>query len=424
MMTDLFRNHANNLPWKMLAWLLLIQTLVAFVGRSLPPLGFVIGEDMSLTKTQIGMLPAALFLGQSLVSMPAGLLADRIGSRRLLLMLAVCLGASFVLMTFTSSLIPLLLAVMIGGIGYGASHPATNRGIMYWFPTEKRGTAMGIKQMGVTFGSAMAALLLLPLAGQWGWRPTVMAASSILLAAGIVTYLSYKEPEQTERSGTVAKEINMLQTFAGLIGNKPLIFITISALLLSGSQMMLNTYLVLFSYEKLGIGLFLAGTLLVVSEVGGSFGRIGWGVISDRLFKGERIIVLFIISLLAACVSAIVALLPAGTSYWVMLPVAFLFGVSISGFNGIWMNATTELVPREQAGLATGFSITVGSWGVIIGPPLFGFILDMTGSYKMGWLFVTAVMGIVMLFLLSAMAVCKKKAVGNDFFYQKNLKKQ
>ncbi|MFD1708760.1 MFS transporter [Siminovitchia sediminis] len=418
-MSDVLREQANRQQWKMLGWLLLIQILVAFVGRSIAPLGLVIGEDLSLTKAQIGMLPAALFLGQSLVSMPAGLLADKIGSRKLLVLLAICLGVSFVSMTLTSSLIPLLLAVVIGGIGYGASHPATNRGIMFWFPTEKRGTAMGIKQMGVTFGSAMAALLLLPLAGSWGWRPAILAASALLLVAGVLTYFSYKEPDEQKRSAPL-KKFNARQNVKTLLKNKPLVFVTVSALILSGSQMMLNTYLVLFSYEKLGISLFLSGTLLVVSEVGGSVGRIGWGVISDRLFNGGRIIVLFIIALMAACISFVVALLPSGTSYWMMIPVSFLFGFSASGFNGIWMNATTELVPREQAGLATGFSITVGSWGVMIGPPLFGLILDITGSYRTGWFFVAAVMVIVMFLLLSAMSFLRKKGLSkHDFLLKK-----
>ncbi|UQX55553.1 hypothetical protein M5V91_07760 [Cytobacillus pseudoceanisediminis] len=52
---------SNENPWKMLLFLLLAQLMVAFVGRSIGPLGVLIGEDLSLTKSQIGMLPAALF---------------------------------------------------------------------------------------------------------------------------------------------------------------------------------------------------------------------------------------------------------------------------------------------------------------------------------------------------------------------------
>ena len=89
-------------PWRMLTWLLIAQIMVAFVGRSLAPLGVLIGDDLTLTKAQIGMLPAALFLGQSLVAIPAGFMADRIGSKKLLFLLSLCLGLSFILMTVTS----------------------------------------------------------------------------------------------------------------------------------------------------------------------------------------------------------------------------------------------------------------------------------------------------------------------------------
>ncbi|SDZ81407.1 hypothetical protein SAMN05421743_101298 [Thalassobacillus cyri] len=59
-------------PWRMLLWLLMAQIMVAFIGRSLGPLGVLIEEDLSLTKAQVGLLPSALFLGQAVASIPTG----------------------------------------------------------------------------------------------------------------------------------------------------------------------------------------------------------------------------------------------------------------------------------------------------------------------------------------------------------------
>ena len=56
------------------------------------------------------------------------------------------------------------------------------------------------------------------------------------------------------------------------------------------------------------------------------------------------------------------------------------------------MNATTEIVHPSNSGVATGISITFGSWGVILFPPIFGTIVDITESYSIGWVFVTALM--------------------------------
>ena len=395
-------------PWRMLAWLLATQVLVAFVGRSLAPLGVLIGEDLSLTKAQIGMLPAALFLGQSLASIPVGFLADRIGSKRLLLMLAVCLGASFMLLTWTSIFFIVLVMIALGGLGYGAMHPVSNRGILYWFTAKTRGTAMGIKQMGVTLGSALAALLLLPLASEWGWRPVLFAASVLLLLTGFLAYVFYHDPPANEQAQASGQANRFFVSILNMFCHKPLLLVSLGAIGLSGGQMILNTYLVLFAYEKLGISLILSGMLLVISEVSGSFGRVGWGIISDRLFHGKRIIILMLIALFTAGASLLVAFLPTGTPFWLMVPITVVFGFCNSGFNGIWMNAATELVPREQSGMASGFSIMLGSWGVIVGPPLFGWIVDSTGTFSSGWLFLTAVMVAVTILLMYTMMVVKR----------------
>lgn len=397
-------------PWRMLTWLLIAQIMVAFVGRSLAPLGVLIGEDLTLTKAQIGMLPAALFLGQSLVAIPAGFMADRIGSKKLLFLLSLCLGLSFILMTITSIYAVVLFLVVLGGIGYGTMHPTSNKGIIYWF-SEKRGTAMGIKQMGVTLGSALAALLMLPAAVVWGWRPVLFGACVLLIITGMLACRFYQDPP--EAKGT-EKPVRLFASILQMFKEKPLVLVSLAAMGLSGSQLILNTYIVLFAYEHLGISLVLSGMLLVISEVSGSFGRVAWGVISDNLFAGKRIIVLVIIASLSILTSLVISQLPAGTSFWVMVPITVLFGFCISGFNGIWMNAATELVPIQQAGIASGFSLMLGSWGVIIGPPLFGYIVDVTGAFTFGWLFLALMLSAVIALLLLAMAIVKKENRNRD----------
>ena len=401
-------------PWRMLGWLFAAQVLVAFVGRSVSPLGVLIGEDLSLTKAQIGMLPAALFFGQMAAAIPAGIVADRIDSRKLLLMLSLCLGCGFLLTTFTSSFVLILLLIALGGVGYGTIHPTSNKGIIYWFDSKKRGTAMGIKQMGVTAGSALAALVLLPVAGTWGWRTAIIGAAVLLIFVGVLSFRFYHEPPSVaERNGSMNRG-HFLSSLLNMFKHKPLLLVSLGATGLNGSQLMLNTYIVLFAYQKLGISLFLSGLLLVISDVSGSFGRIGWGVISDRLFYGRRIIILMIIALLTGCVSLLVAFLPADTPFWVMVPVTIMFGFCTSGFNGIWMNAATELVPREQAGAASGFSIMIGSWGTVIGPPLFGFIVDQSGTFSAGWIFLSSIMVFVFFTLLYANMLVKKHGISRQ----------
>lgn len=400
-------SYSKYTPYKMLVYLFTIQLLVAFVARGIAPLGLIIGEDLQLSMSQIGMFPAALFLGQSLVSMPAGILTDKLGSRKMILLIVLGLSGSFFLMSFSTSFIFLLFFMMIAGFAYGSSHPTTNRGILYWFDVKGRGTAMGIKQMGVTLGSALAAFLLLPLAKAYGWQMSFITAALILCIVGMIIYILYKEPQQLNPENNYQKRSNSesYRVLIALLKHKALMFITFSAMLLSGTQMILNTFIILFAYERLGISIILAGVLLGIAEIGGSVGRVAWGIISDRLFKGKRIIVLLIISILVAIVSVVMLLLPTGVSFYLVAIIVFIFGFSNSGFNGVWMNATTEIVDREQSGAATGVSITFGSWGVIIFPPIFGFIVDTTGSYTFAWLFVTMLMMFSIISLIIVLSI-------------------
>ncbi|WP_042454062.1 MFS transporter [Neobacillus dielmonensis] len=400
-------------PWRMLIFLLLAQVAVAFVGRSIGPLGVLIGEDLSLTKSQIGMLPAALFLGQAVASVPAGFLTDRLGSRILLLISAFCLGLSFLAMMLLGQFWAVLLMVMFGGFGYGSMHPVTNRGIIYWFTLKQRGTAMGIKQMGVTAGAALAGLILLPLAAEFGWRPVMMAACFLLLVSGLFSYFVYRDAPEQEKSAGPAGLVEFYKSMFKMFKNKALMLVSFSAMGLNGSQMCLNTYLVIFAFERLGFSLVLSGILLVISEVSGSLGRIAWGMISDFLFNGNRVVILLIITVLTAFSSVTLAFIP-NVPFWAIVPIVVVFGFCVSGFNGIWMNLASELVPREQAGISSGISITLGSIGAVLIPPIYGYTVDQTSSFTFGWLLITGLMLIVFAMLTYLAMTTKQKMPSNS----------
>ncbi|MFB4161192.1 MFS transporter [Geomicrobium sp. JSM 1781026] len=378
-------------PWRMLIWLFIGQILIAFIGRSVSPLGVFIGDSLQLTNAQIGMLPAALFFGQFVASIPFGILVDRVGTKRLILVLSLTLGISFMLVSVTFHFILLLAFMAIGGIGYGAYHPVSTRGILDWFETTNRGTAMGIKQMGVTAGSALAAFLLVPLSDQFGWRPVLFISAAVLIIGGTIAYLFYRDPPK-EKFTTSA---GMWKQMVAVGKNRHLLLITVGAGTLSAGQMSLNTYLILYTNQVLLIPLVLAGMLLVISEISGSSGRIIWGIVSDKIFHGNRFIILCVIAIISAGCALVMGMLPAEPPVILLVTTVILFGFSIAGYNGIWLNAATEVVPKEQSGLASGFTTSFGAWGVILGPPLFGLITDVTGSFQVAWFTLATLMAIV-----------------------------
>ena len=95
-------------------------------------------------------------------------------------------------------------------------------------------------------------------------------------------------------------------------------------------------------------------------------GSVAWGVLSEDVFGGRRVIVLQIAATVAAICSMLLAFIPGDITWvWVVL-VVVLFDFTVTGFNGVWMNAASETVSREFAGLATSLTVSVGSLGIMV----------------------------------------------------------
>jgi len=70
---------------------------------------------------------------------------------------------------------------------------------------------------------------------------------------------------------------------------------------------------------------------------------------------------------------------------------AFVAGIGAFGWVGLYFALVAEIGGARSAGLLTGLA-TVFAWsGVLVGPPLFGWVLALTDSYRLPWLILTAV---------------------------------
>lgn len=259
---------------------------------------------------------------------------------------------------------------------------------------------MGIKQMGITAGSALAALLLLPAAKEIGWRPALFISCLVLLAVGALVAYYYQDSAQSiTKKSSLSNKSEFWKDLRMVLNNRQVLLLSISAMGLQGAQLCLTTYIILFAFEKLEMTLVLAGLLLVLAEVGGSIGRVAWGAVSDRFFAGNRMIIMFFVTILTGICAIIFAMLLPATPLLAVLITVFIFGFSVSGYNGVWMTIIVELVQKEKSGLATGVTVTISSWGVLIIPPLFGYIVDTSGTFTYGWLYVAVLMMVVVLVL-------------------------
>jgi ACS family hexuronate transporter-like MFS transporter len=147
----------------------------------------------------------------------------------------------------------------------------------------------------------------------------------------------------------------------------------------------LITYIPLYLKDAMGFSAYWASQALALTQGGAMIGRIGWGVASDRLFGGRRKIVLILIGLLSAILIAALGAMTRQSSLYSLLLVLFLSGICLVGYQGVSYALIGELAGKARTGAALGMMITINAACATLGTPLFGYIVDRTGSYGTAW---------------------------------------
>ena len=183
---------------------------------------------------------------------------------------------------------------------------------------------------------------------------------------------------------------------------RPLLSFT--SLCLAAVQLSLVGFMVLFLKERLGYDATVAGRMLAITQVGGVVGRIGWGLVSDTFFGGRRKGEMVVITAGAAFSAFGLSLVGGGTPLWVLWALLLVTGLSAVGWNGISMTFVAELAGRRASATAAGLNLSFSYVGIIFGPPVFGLLVDASGSYVPAFM-AAGCLGLVALVLVSRINV-------------------
>jgi len=155
--------------------------------------------------------------------------------------------------------------------------------------------------------------------------------------------------------------------------------------LFAGVQYAFITYLVLFLHETWGLSLALAASLLALAQGAAAVSRVPSGWVSDRCLKGERTPLLRGMGTMAMGALLALLLLPMGSPYVILAAVMLLFGMSGLSWAGIYQTRAAELAGRDSAGLGSGIASACFQVGSMVTPPMFGYLVDVTGAYTVSW---------------------------------------
>lgn len=374
--------------WPILALVTVAHALGALTALAVAPLAPFLLDSLGLSRVQVGLFLPAVYLGGVLMALPAGWFTDRLGVRLTFTLGQLLVGAMIALAAWSPDYGLLLVLLVLGGFGFSVLNPATGRAVVEWFPPRERGIAMGVKQTGLTLGGLTAALLLPPIARAWSWRHALTTAGVLsLMSAGLVA-LFYRWQPTRSTAGPV--ELPRLSELGEFLRRPPVLVVFVCGLALSIAQSSLLAYLVLYAKDSFDVSAVRAAQFLAIAQVGGTVSRVVWGLVSDRSFGGRRrpgVVASAAIGAASYATLALGSFLP----MWLVYPLAFVAGAGAFGWVGLYFALVAEIGGPRHAGILTG-AATACSWsGTLIGPPIFGLILEATGGYAASWLVLTGV---------------------------------
>ncbi len=340
------------------------------LGSGLGVLATFLLDDLGINRTQVGALITTSVIITALASPLVGGAADALGGRRALAVVFVASAVGFLGVAAAPAYWVMFLPIALAAVGQAGANPATNKLIARHAPAGRRGLVTGVKQSGVQAGIFVGGLVLpsLALAVGWRWALAAVAVLPLLaLPAGLVLV-----PGDDDRGGFTAgasapATIRFLASYGALMGFG-----------------VAYTFLVpLFVVESLGMSERVGGLAAGLTGLVAIFGRIGWARLSETHLRYQTALyVMALVSILGA--GCYLASVEVGS--WAMWFGVVFTGMGASSSTSVVMLAVMAEVGAERAGRASGLVMLGFLAGLGTAPTLFGWTVDLTGSYTSMWL--------------------------------------
>lgn len=323
------------------------------------------------------------------IAAPAvGLIVDRFGARRLLVLGVVIVSIGSVLMSQVNTLISLYASVLVIAIGMSATAGAVGMVVITrWFERE-RGWALALATTGIA-ASGLMVLLLEFLISQFGWRDALIYAGigHLLLCLPLAFVIHddpaklglFKDGDTHPPGGQETEKLLLGLSLKRALGTGSFWKLSlVFGLTLFGLTAVVIHQIPYFT-SSLGISSGWAAASVSVMTAMTIVGRLGFGRLADLIDKRY-------VMAIASTMSGI-ALLMFATLYetWQIFYAVPFFAVAMGGSIPVRPALQAEYFGLKSFGGIQGITLAIASLGTLSGPVFAGWMYDTTESYRLAF---------------------------------------
>jgi FSR family fosmidomycin resistance protein-like MFS transporter len=346
----------------------------------LPPLFPLLKDEFGVDYVQLGFAIAILNGVTALTQAPVGFLVDRFGARGILIAGLALFSLAMGLVGVWPSYPILLLLMVVAGLGNSVFHPADYAILSAAVDTRRMGRAFSIHTFGGYAGFALAPPVIVALAAAFGWRLALLlaGATGLVVAAVMLANSGVLRPEAEagrRRTASAAAPGWRLLLSAPIL--MALLFFVMLAISLGG-YMSFSAAAIQALYR---VDLAAASVPLTCYLVASTGGVLVGGWIADRT-RQHHLVVAVCFVLIALFSAAVALFLPPVALVAVLFAFTGLFSGVVAPSRDMMVR---QITPTGSSGRVFGF-VTIGlNIGGVLGPMLFGLVLDWGEPGHLFW---------------------------------------
>ena len=339
-------------------------------------------SDLNIPYATIGWISFAMLIGYSIGQLINGNLADRLSAR-----IMVTTGAYLSIMTnvaisFSSNPTLIMILWALNGYFQSMAWAPGAKLINNWWSEEERGKAFGFYTMAAGLSSVVTYLLSIILLQQgYEWRMLFrLPVLLLLISATAFMIIARDKPEKTSRKVIKEEdELSWVERYRKVLGNKKFMIATLAF----GFESMARYGLIFWVPVHYLGGNWKEnpGNLWVtfLLPVGMAAGALTFGMLSDSIFKKDRIKAIAFGMLVSAFIAGLVYISPVhnlvlgGT-------LMLLAGFFVYGPQACFWPLSPDLLGSNLTGTGIGFMNMTGYMFAAFGEPILGYAIDITGS--------------------------------------------
>ncbi len=366
--------------------LLVVAGCVNYMDRSALSVGNLpISQELGLNPGQTGLLLSMFALSYGLAQIPAGVLVDRLGPKRVLGGAMVLWSVAQVGAGLVTAWPPFAAARLALGLGESPMYTGGVRVCSDWFEPPRRGLPIGLLNASSALGPAIAPALLTLLMVAAGWRAMFVAIGVLGLAVAIAWLAIYRDPPvPAAAAGDAPILVPSRATFAMLLRQRAVWGLVLSSFGVVYVTWLFGTWLPAYLEGAQHMSLTEAGLWSSVPQTAGFVGAVLGGLLADRLTRAGlspllacKLPLIVGLVLTAGCVAAASGV--TGANAAILLFCGALFCANLASSAGWALGAV--VAPAGLVATVEGIQNVGGSIGGFLAPAVTGYVRSATGSF-------------------------------------------